>query len=432
MNFVVLTAALSSANANFYLVSRTLFSLARGGYVPAALGSVDARGTPRNALLLSSAGLAVAVVVRWFWPDSAYAWFLGVALFGALLVWSLIFVVHVRFRREWDRPGAPPLPFRSPLGRAAPWWGASLVFAILVSRGGRRGSARRSSPPFRGWPSSSWVIVSPGRRRPESRCHSIRPSRSTSPTTCSTPASARGAASGPPSTAASAGSPTARSRRWPTASATSCARLGVEPEQRVIVALPDGPEFVGALFGTLKIGAVVVMVNPQLKAEDVAYFFEYTRARVAVVAAGTLDAFGGRGPRGAVAETPARRGRAGGRPRVLREGRGLGAGHARQRGDAPRRRRRSGSSPAGPRAGPRRWCRRTSPSRTPPSSTPKGRWVTRETDVTLSVPKLFFGYATGSNLFFPFSVGAHVRALPRAPARRTSSSRRSGGTGRPC
>jgi L-asparagine transporter-like permease len=133
MNFVVLTAALSAANANFYLVSRTLFSLARAGYVPEALGSVDARGTPRNALLLSSVGLAMAVVVRWFWPDSAYAWFLGVALFGALLVWSLIFVVHVRFRQEWDRPGAPPLPYRSPLG---PWGsvvGGLAVFVILVS-----------------------------------------------------------------------------------------------------------------------------------------------------------------------------------------------------------------------------------------------------------------------------------------------------------
>ena len=37
--------------------------------------------------------------------------------------------------------------------------------------------------------------------------------------------------------------------------------LGVQPEQRVIVALPDGPEFVGALFGVIKIGAVAVMVN---------------------------------------------------------------------------------------------------------------------------------------------------------------------------
>ena len=33
-------------------------------------------------------------------------------------------------------------------------------------------------------------------------------------------------------------------------------------------------------------------------------------------------------------------------------------------------------------------------------------------DITLSVPKLYFGYATGSNLFFPFSVGAATVLFP--------------------
>ena len=54
MNFVVLSAALSSSNANLYLISRTLFSLARGGFVPPALGAVTKRGAPVNALLVSS------------------------------------------------------------------------------------------------------------------------------------------------------------------------------------------------------------------------------------------------------------------------------------------------------------------------------------------------------------------------------------------
>ena len=39
----------------------------------------------------------------------------------------------------------------------------------------------------------------------------------------------------------------------------------------------------------------------------------------------------------------------------------------------------------------------------------------RESDVTLSVPKLFFGYATGSNLFFPFSVGGTSVLFPEHP-----------------
>ena len=33
-------------------------------------------------------------------------------------------------------------------------------------------------------------------------------------------------------------------------------------------------------------------------------------------------------------------------------------------------------------------------------------------DITISVPKLYFGYATGSNLFFPFSVGASCVLFP--------------------
>jgi amino acid transporter, AAT family len=119
MNFVVLTAALSSANANLYLIARTLFSLARAGFVPAALGAVRPNGAPVNALLVSSIGLGGAVVVRAFWPDSAYVWFFGVALFGALFVWLMIFVTHVAFR-------AGAIPWTSCLG-------AALIGGILVS-----------------------------------------------------------------------------------------------------------------------------------------------------------------------------------------------------------------------------------------------------------------------------------------------------------
>ncbi|HJZ11116.1 MAG TPA: AMP-binding protein, partial [Acidobacteriota bacterium] len=60
-------------------------------------------------------------------------------------------------------------------------------------------------------------------------------------------------------------------------------QIGTEQENRIIISLPDIPEYVGAFFGILKIGAVVVMVNPQLKQEDIEYFLEYTRAKVAIV-----------------------------------------------------------------------------------------------------------------------------------------------------
>jgi AAT family amino acid transporter len=127
MNFVVLSAALSSSNANLYMISRTLFSLARGGFVPPALGAVTGRGAPVNALLVSSLGLGGAVLVRALWPDSAYVWLFGVALFGALFVWLMIFVTHIAYRASGSAAGrgGPPA-----LGS---WAGALLIAAILVS-----------------------------------------------------------------------------------------------------------------------------------------------------------------------------------------------------------------------------------------------------------------------------------------------------------
>ena len=58
MNFVVLTAALSSANANLYLTTRMLHSLAAHRYAPQWTGKLTKGGAPALALILSSAGIA--------------------------------------------------------------------------------------------------------------------------------------------------------------------------------------------------------------------------------------------------------------------------------------------------------------------------------------------------------------------------------------
>ena len=127
MNFVVLSAALSSANANLYLISRTLFSLSRAGYVPRALGAVNRRHTPVNALLASGIGLAASVLVDVVWHRTAYQILVGVSLFGALFVWLMIFVTHIAFRRADHRTSGRPA---RALGS---YLGAAVLFAILIS-----------------------------------------------------------------------------------------------------------------------------------------------------------------------------------------------------------------------------------------------------------------------------------------------------------
>jgi AAT family amino acid transporter len=122
VNFVVITAVVSSLNCNLYIVTRMLFSLARGGYAPAAFGRVSARGVPLIALFVSTGGLAMAVLVAALYPGSAYVYLFGVSLFGGLYTWMLIFITHLFFRRR--------------RGGAFPWLsvaGAASMVAILAT-----------------------------------------------------------------------------------------------------------------------------------------------------------------------------------------------------------------------------------------------------------------------------------------------------------
>ncbi|HTQ85616.1 MAG TPA: amino acid permease, partial [Candidatus Solibacter sp.] len=133
MNFVVVTAALSSMNTNLYLATRMIFSLARGGYAPAALGRVNARGAPVPALMLTAAGLAVATVVNLVSPDRAYVLLFGVALFGGLFVWLMVFLTHLKFRPAWERSVGARLPVRMIGYPYTSLLGAGLLVAILAT-----------------------------------------------------------------------------------------------------------------------------------------------------------------------------------------------------------------------------------------------------------------------------------------------------------
>ena len=183
---------------------------------------------------------------------------------------------------------------------------------------------------------------------------------------------------------------------------------GVQPEQRVMIALPDGPAFVAALFGTLKIGAVVVMVNPQLKPDAIEYFYGYTRARVIVAHRDSVGAFraAARSARHPLStcvvgeeEWDAR----------LAQARVALDTFPTHRDDAAIWL-FSGGTTGQPKAVVQ--THRSFANTT--ECYAKGVLGYTERDVTVSVPKLYFGYATGSNLLFPFSVGAATVLFPEA------------------
>ncbi|MBZ5506396.1 MAG: amino acid permease [Acidobacteriia bacterium] len=133
MNFVVLTAALSSVNTNLYLATRMLFSLGRGGYAPAWMGKVSRNGVPHLALLASTAGIIAAILLAIFNPKDSFLMLYGVAVAGMLFVWLVILITHLHFRKTITSEQLLRLPMRL---RAHPFFtvvGILLVLAISVT-----------------------------------------------------------------------------------------------------------------------------------------------------------------------------------------------------------------------------------------------------------------------------------------------------------
>jgi len=133
MNFVVLTAALSSVNTNLYLSTRMLFSLGQQRYGPNWMGYVSRNGVPHRALAISTAGIIAAVLLAIFAPSNAFLKLYGSAVAGMLFVWLVILDSHLRFRKVVARGQWLQLPMRLPAHPLFTLAGIVLLLAISVT-----------------------------------------------------------------------------------------------------------------------------------------------------------------------------------------------------------------------------------------------------------------------------------------------------------
>ncbi|MFQ5681738.1 MAG: benzoate-CoA ligase family protein [Candidatus Binatia bacterium] len=190
--------------------------------------------------------------------------------------------------------------------------------------------------------------------------------------------------------------------------------LGVEIEQRVLLAVPDSPEFAFSFFGAIKIGAVPIPTNPWMKAGDYEYLLHDSRARVLIVHESSLP------------EVEKVRDRSRYLKHVIVVGKPKGKALSFESLVA----KASGNLEAEPtRKDDVAWWGYTSGS----TGFPKGAvhlqhdMVTitdlfvkpvlgmQENDICFSASKLFFSYGLGNSLYFPFRFGASSVLWPERP-----------------
>ena len=187
--------------------------------------------------------------------------------------------------------------------------------------------------------------------------------------------------------------------------------LGANIEDRVLLVLPDCPEFVWTWFGAARIGAVITMVNPLLPVADYEYYLDYTRAKVAIVHHSLLKTFveaaaNARYLRGVLvvdddfASPDNKTIRWANFSEIINNAKDECTPADTRRDDIAIWLFTSGST-GHPKGAVH--LQHDLPFNTEVFA--KATMGVCADDLTVSVPKLFFGYATGTNLLFPFAVG---------------------------
>lgn len=112
INFVVLTAALSSCNSGIFSTGRMLFNLSQQHQAPQIFGKVGKTGVPTNAILMSGTVLLIGVVLNYFVDEKVFTYITSVSTFGAVFTWIIILVTQIKFRKGLSTDEVNGLTFK--------------------------------------------------------------------------------------------------------------------------------------------------------------------------------------------------------------------------------------------------------------------------------------------------------------------------------
>ena len=128
VNFVVLTAALSSCNSGIFSTGRMLYTLGGAGQALRTLSEVSKRHIPAHAITLSAVVMLVGVVINYLVPAKAFIYITSTATVGAMWTWGVIVVSHLVYRRRVAAGEVAASPFRMPGSPVTNW----IVVAFLA------------------------------------------------------------------------------------------------------------------------------------------------------------------------------------------------------------------------------------------------------------------------------------------------------------
>jgi len=135
INFVVITAALSSCNAGIFSGGRLLYALSVNGYAPTPFAKLSKYGVPHRAVMTTVAICMTGVVLNYFVPDKAFQYMMAAVTFVGLMVWIAILFTQMKFRHSLTGEQVAQLGYRAPWWPYSSWFALAFIFLVVVMMG---------------------------------------------------------------------------------------------------------------------------------------------------------------------------------------------------------------------------------------------------------------------------------------------------------
>ncbi|MYQ46498.1 amino acid permease [Streptomyces sp. SID4985] len=131
VNFVVLTAALSSCNSGMYSTGRMLRNLADSGEAPRVFSRLSAAKTPALGVTVSVLFMGIGVVLNYIVPAKAFGYVTSIATAAGIWTWLMILISHVLYRRKVVAGELPASSFPAPGGAVCSY--IAIAFLLFVT-----------------------------------------------------------------------------------------------------------------------------------------------------------------------------------------------------------------------------------------------------------------------------------------------------------
>lgn len=132
INFVVLTAALSSCNGGLFSTARMLFTLSENGEAPKLFGKLNKSGAPSFAVLVTAIVLLIGVVLNYFVPAKVFAWVTSISTFGAIWTWVIILLSQMRYRNGLSLQERKNLKYKMPLYPFSSYISIAFLVGVVI------------------------------------------------------------------------------------------------------------------------------------------------------------------------------------------------------------------------------------------------------------------------------------------------------------